>query len=188
MDNVTILSQPPPRRPRLTRAALESTPDDGYRYELLDGELFVTPAPGYRHQRVSGRLHSLLDTQCPGGLVVLSAPFAVGLSEDTEVQPDLLVAPRDAFTNKDLPSAPLLAVEVLSNSTRRTDLQLKWERYQRAGVASYWIVDPGEPGPHLTVWDLVEGAYTKTAEIGPDDTWEATSPFAVVITPGKLVD
>jgi len=188
MDTVTILSQPPPRRPGLTREALESTPDDGYRYELIDGELLVTPAPGYRHQRASGRLYTLLDRHCPPGLVVLSAPFAVGLAADTEVQPDLLVAPREAFTDKDLPGAPLLAVELLSPTTRRADLELKWERFQRAGVASYWVVDPAEPGPHLTAWDLVGGVYELSAEVGPGDTWTATLPFRVAITPGNLVD
>ncbi len=176
----------PPRRPGLTRADLESAPDDGYRYELIDGGLFVTPAPGYRHQRIVPKLWKVLDEACPAGLVAVPAPFAVGLSEDTEVQPDVLVAPRAAFTEKDLPNAPLLAVEVLSPSTRRTDRDLKWERYQRAGIASYWVIDPA--GPALTAWELVDGAYVEVAEVGPEQTWEATKPFAVRIAPGELVD
>ena len=187
MEPMSTLS-PTPRRPGLTRADLESAPDDGCRYEIVDGELFVTPAPGYRHQRVVLVLGALLDRSCPSHLVTLAAPFAVGLAEDTEVQPDLLVAPRDAFTAKDLPGAPLLAVEVLSPSTRHTDLTLKRERFQRAGVASYWVVDPAEGGPTLTVWELVAGSYTEVAHVGPADTWGATQPFAVSITPGNLID
>lgn len=183
MDTVTTI---PRRRPGLTRAALEATPDDGYRYELIDGELFVTPAPGYRHQRILLLLSKLLDDRCPPDLVVMVAPFAVGLAEDTEVQPDVLVAPRSAFTEKDLPEAPQLAVEVLSKSTRRMDLQLKWERFQRAGVASYWIVDPA--GPSMVVWQLVDGAYVEVAQVGPDETWTATVPFDVTIRPGALLD
>ncbi len=172
-------------RPGLTRASLAETPDDGYRYELIDGALFVTPAPGFRHQRVVVVLSSLLNSLCPDDLVVLAAPFAVGLAEDTEVQPDVLVAKRSAFTDKDLPAAPLLAVEVLSKSTRRTDLDLKWERFQRAGVASYWIIDP--QGPSLIVWELTDGAYVDIARVGPDETWQASRPFPVTIQPGSLI-
>ncbi len=174
--------------PGLTRADLEHTPDDGHRYELIDGVLFVTPAPRYRHQRVGGLLFALLNAHCPPHLVTLHAPFAVGLAEDTEVQPDILVAPRDAFTETDLPGAPLLAVEVLSPSTRRTDLTVKRERYERAGIASYWIVDPGEGGPRLTVCELVDGRYAETARVEPGDTWEATAPFPVTIRPDTLID
>ena len=82
-------------------------------------------------------------TSSSTGLHVGLAPFAVGLADDTEVQPDILVAPRAQFTERDLPAPPLLAVEVLSPSTRRVDLLLKRDRYEEAGIASYWIVDPG---------------------------------------------
>lgn len=186
MEPMSTVSTTPPRRPGLTRADLEHTPDDGYRYEIIDGVLFVTPAPGYRHQRIAALLWRRLEAQCPPGTIAMLAPFAVGLAEDTEVQPDILVAPRDAFTEKDLPSAPWLAVEVLSPSTRRTDLVLKRERYERAGVASYWVIDP--VGPHLTAYDLVDGRYAEAALVAPDDTWEATLPFPVTIRPGNLVD
>lgn len=175
-----------PRRPGLTRADLQSTPDDGCRYEIVDGELFVTPAPGYRHQRVVLLVWRLLEDACPRHLVALAAPFAVGLAEDTEVQPDVLVAPRDAFTDQDLPGAPLLAVEVLSPSTRRTDLTLKRDRYERAGIASYWVIDPA--GPTLIAHQLVDGAYAVVAEVGDDETWEAEAPFPVTIRPGNLLD
>lgn len=189
MDAMSTLSSSP-RRPGLTRGALEHTPDDGYRYELIDGTLLVTPAPGYRHQRIVVLLARLLDDACPPDLVTLVAPFAVGLAVDTEVQPDVLVAPRHAVTEKDLPGAPLLAVEVLSSSTRQTDLELKWQRYERAGVTTYWIIDPygDADGPTLVALDLVDGAYVTTAELGPTDTWEATTPFAVTLSPGNLID
>lgn len=171
---------------RLTRADLEDTPDDGYRYEIIDGELFVNAAPSHRHQTISGNLHLVLRHACPSDLTVLYAPFAVGLAKDTEIQPDLLVAPRSAFTEKDLPTAPLLAVEILSPSTRRLDLVLKRDRLERAGCPSYWVIDP--QGPRLTVWELVDGSYVEVADVAPDETWHAALPYPVAITPKDLLD
>ena len=102
----------------LVRADLERLPDDGHRYELIDGVLIVSPAPRIPHQDVAGNLHVLLRATCPQELKVLFAPVDVVLAEDTVLQPDLLVAPREQFSRTELPGPPLLAVEVLSPSTR----------------------------------------------------------------------
>jgi hypothetical protein len=96
---------------------LEGMPDDGRRYELIDGELLVSPAPGLRHQTVGLRLYRVLDDACPDDLYVLTAPFAVQTDISNEVQPDVLVARFDELTEKNLPAAPVLAVEVLSTSS-----------------------------------------------------------------------
>jgi Uma2 family endonuclease len=104
---------------------LEGMPDDGRRYELIDGELLVSPAPGLRHQTISYQLHRLLDDACPGDMYVIAAPFAVQTDISNEVQPDVLVARFDDLTEKNLPTAPMLAVEVLSPNGRLIDLNLK---------------------------------------------------------------
>lgn len=171
---------------RLTRADLADVPDDGYRYEIIDGELFVNAAPSRWHQVVSGNLHLLLRAACPAELQVLYAPFAVALAEDTEIQPDLIVARRSDLTDADLPTAPVLAIEILSPSTRRLDLVLKRDRLERAACPSYWIVDPREP--RLTVWELVDGRFVQVADVGPDETWHAARPYPVAITPRSLLD
>ena len=126
---MTAVTTLPFGRP-LTRADLEDLPDDGHRYELIDGVLLVSPGPQLPHQDMVGNLYLLLRAGCPAHLKVVLAPFAVALSDDTEVQPDLLVAQRTQFTRKDLSGPPLLAVEVLSPSTRRFDLLLKRDRLQ----------------------------------------------------------
>lgn len=182
METVTTL----PRGRALTVVDLESMPDDGHRYELIDGTLVVTPAPSIRHQTVSGELLVLLHSACSSGLRVLAAPTDVVLAEDTGVQPDLLVARREDFTDKNLPAAPLLAVEILSPSTRLVDLNLKRAAYERSGVASYWVVDPDEP--RLSVFELREDGYALVAEVVGDESWTAGSPFAVTISPRALVD
>ena len=101
MGAMTVL----PRSRPLTRADLVSMPDDGHRYELIDGVLVVAPAPGIRHQAVLAELYHLLRQQCPAGLTVLFAPLAVALAEDTELQPDLPVGATADFTSRELPQA-----------------------------------------------------------------------------------
>jgi Uma2 family endonuclease len=180
MSSVTVL----PRRP-LTRADLETMPDDGHRYELIDGLLVVSPAPRRVHQRALGNLYLALRAGCPEDLEVLLAPFDVALADDTVMQPDLLVARRADLTERDLPQAPLLALEVLSPSTRRYDLLLKRSRFEAAGCVHYWVVDPDEP--RLIAWELRDGTYVEVADVCGEEAFEATSPFAVRIVPAELV-
>ena len=165
---------------------LERMPDDGRRYELLDGGLLVSPAPSTKHQKIVVRLASSLDQVCPDDLHVLAAPFAVQPSKDIELQPDVLVARDEDLTDKLLPVAPMLAVEVLSPSTALVDINLKKAAYQRMGVPSYWIIDPLEP--RLTVFELDEaGSYFQVAEVKGEDVFEAERPFPVRIVPADLL-
>ncbi|HET7326498.1 MAG TPA: Uma2 family endonuclease [Nocardioidaceae bacterium] len=181
MGTVTTL----PRGRALTRRDLEAMPDDGHRYELIDGTLIVTPAPSPRHQMVVAELLYLLMTSCPRHFQVLTAPLDVAISDDTVLQPDILVARRADFTERDLPVAPVLAVEVLSPSTRRVDLTLKRARYEAAGCPSYWVVDPG--GPALTVWQLRASQYLEVGSVAGEQEYHATAPFGVTVCPARLV-
>jgi Uma2 family endonuclease len=181
----TVTAALPFSRP-LTRADLADTPDDGHRYELIDGVLVVTPGPVMRHQDSVVSLLLLLKAACPPALKVLMAPFAVALADDTELQPDLLVAPRSQFTRKELPGAPLLAIEVLSPSTRRFDLLLKRDRLQTAGCPSYWLVDPDLPA--VTVLELRDGVYEQVGHVEGDEVLEVTAPFPVRLVPNDLLD
>lgn len=98
-----------PRGRALTRDDLDAMPDDGHRYELIDGILVVSPVPRIRHQDVVAEVYVLLRAACPVELKVLFAPVDVALSEDTVMQPDLLVAGRADFTAaicRPLPSWP----------------------------------------------------------------------------------
>src|SRR6266480_12253 len=106
-------------------------PDDGRRYELIDGELLVTPAPGWAHQEAAITLTELLRSACPRDLRVLIAPFAVRPDLHNELQPDVLVARFADLTLKNLPKPPVLAVEVASPSSRLTDANLKGAVYSR---------------------------------------------------------
>jgi Uma2 family endonuclease len=161
-------------------------PDDGNRYELIDGALVVTPSPTTRHQIVVGELHLLLVSGCPETMRVLFAPYDVGISETTVLQPDLLVASKAAFGEKNLPGAPLLAIEVLSPSTRHIDLGLKLSRYEAARCPSYWVVEPDVPS--ITAWELSGESYVVAGTASGDETLELQRPFPVAITPARLDD
>jgi Uma2 family endonuclease len=121
-------------------------PDDGYRHEVVDGELVVTPAPELRHQAavlvLARILWSHVSTHGVGAVSI--APADIALDESTLVQPDVFVY---TWTGERPPARwedvheLLLAVEVLSPSTARYDRHLKRLRYQRHGIPEYWIVD-----------------------------------------------
>lgn len=120
-------------------------PDDGSRYEMLDGDLLVTPAPSPLHQRVSKRLHRCLEAYFEGlGLgEVFAAPVDVILTPHDVMQPDLVVVAQPTqVSERGIEGAPLLVVEILSPTTRERDRTIKACRYSTLGIAHYWLVDP----------------------------------------------
>lgn len=122
-------------------------PEDGRRYEVIQGTLYMAPAPFYRHQKIIGRLFVLLDqfVQSTNAGEVLIAPFDVLLSEHNVVQPDILFIAKNnlsILTEKNAQGAPDLMIEVLSKSNRRHDEVRKRKLYETFGVREYWIVDP----------------------------------------------
>lgn len=169
-----------------TEDDLVDRPDDGHRYEIIDGTLLVTPAPTPDHQTCVGSLYTLLRAACPADHRVFVAPLDVGLSRSTVVQPDLLVARKADVTPVRVEGPPLLAVEVLSPSSRRIDLGTKRLAYEGAGVPAYWLVDPDVPS--LTVLDLDAGRYVEQATVAGDEAFTAMFPFAVTVVPARLLD
>jgi Uma2 family endonuclease len=133
--------------PRVSFADLERWPEDGRRYELYDGEVYVVPSPLPLHQIVSARLHlALADYVRTHGGIVLYAPLDIVLTEYDVVQPDLLLFTRDreGFIDplKVTRHAPDLAIEILSPSTAGNDRGRKMQLLARHGVREYWLVDP----------------------------------------------
>jgi Uma2 family endonuclease len=172
-----------------TRADLEHTPDNGRRYELVDGHLHVSAAPGRVHQRATIRLAIRLVQAAPSDFEVLTGPFAVGLAEDTEIQPDVVVGRQEDFTEREI-RTPVLAVEVLSPSKRMFDTHVKRERLQRAGIVSYWVVGPvARPAvASLVAWELgPDGLYQQVAKVVGDEPLAARLPFPVTVVPADLV-
>ena len=164
---------------------LAEMPDDGYRRELVHGQLLVTPSPVWLHQRASMRLGGVLSQHCPAHLEVLAAPFDWKRSERTVLEPDLLVVQRADFQPHGWPTAtPLLVVEITSPSTAVTDRTLERAVYEEAGVPSYWLVDPSEPS--LTVLELDGAAYREVATVSADEPFVAARPFPATVVPAAL--
>src|SRR5262245_47973104 len=135
-------------------------PDDGKRYEILDGELYVTPAPSPLHQRVSKRLQRKLEdyfeARCLGE--VFNAPIDMILGRHDVAQPDILVVTNPIqISGRGIEGAPLLVVEVLSPSTRRHDREVKMRRYAALAIPHYWIVDP--EGKWIACYRLAGATY-----------------------------
>jgi Uma2 family endonuclease len=180
---MTTMITLPHSRP-LTAADLNAAAEDGRQYELIDGSLILLPVGGTAHQAALGRLLCLLHAGCPPDLEVLPGPLDVVLSADTVLRPDLVVAPRADLTEWGLPKAPVLAVEVVSPSTKRLDLTLKFSRLEAAGCPSYWVIDPDTP--ELIAWELRDGAYAQVAKATGDEVARLTAPFEVSVVPADL--
>lgn len=171
----------------LTYADLETLPDDGHRYELIDGVLIVSPSPRMLHQRAVGNIYLELRRACPSEWEVFLAPFDVVLAPDTVLEPDLLVARRADLTERNLPAVPVLAIEVLSPFTRRIDLLLKRDRLQSAGCSHYWVVEPSEREPSIRAWRLVDGVYREHAGAAGNSVFCVEEPYSIQLVPADLI-
>ncbi|MCC6245481.1 MAG: Uma2 family endonuclease [Gemmatimonadaceae bacterium] len=163
---------------------LDALEDDGQRYELIDGELFVTPSPIDIHQMVVGELHALLreylrDTGL-GKQMMSPSDVRRGDRTRTRVQPDVFVVrtvdgvrPPYPYDLSDL----LLAVEVTSPSSRKLDYHIKRELYARSGVGTYWVIDADARTVSCWTGDGAAGAiYSDVVQWWPSG---ATTPFVL---------
>ncbi|MGH7319204.1 MAG: Uma2 family endonuclease [Candidatus Rokuibacteriota bacterium] len=168
----------------LTYADYCQLPNDGRRYEVLDGELAVTPAPTPFHQEVVVNLLRVLDdhvrTQRLGKLYV--APIDVVLAPTTVVQPDLVFVPTErlsAISGRGIEGPPDLVVEVLSPTTEAQDRGAKLQLYLRFGVPHYWLIDP--ESRRLESYERTASGYRLIAAL------ERSAAFAPTIFPGLAV-
>lgn len=152
-----------------TAEMARALPDDGMRYEVLDGELFASPVPSLIHQRAVARLMIMLANYCQATSIgeTMFSPSDIEFSERRLLQPDVFVVPliegRRIREWKEV-SSLLLAAEVLSPSTARADRVVKRRILQDEGVPDYWVVDldarafdrwrPGESRPEVLVHSI----------------------------------
>lgn len=122
---------------------LERMPDDGNKYEVVRGELFVTPAPSYWHQLVLARLSQLLTPYVvEHALGMVFQARSIVRRRGSETEPDLYVSAVSPRRDWNDAPTPLLVIEVHSRSTRRRDLNQKRAFYlEDAGIPEYWMVD-----------------------------------------------
>jgi Uma2 family endonuclease len=158
-------------------------PDDGNRYEVIDGEVLVTPAPSMEHQQIVARLLRALMGYVERerfGLVFpdVDVLFATGQF----LRPDVVVVPRsarEAVTSRGLDAPPALLIEILSPSSRSIDRVKKPRRYGEFGVPEYWVVDPDEGC--VWVWRFAGGA-TEPERVAGRLAWQPSgtgAPFEI---------
>jgi Uma2 family endonuclease len=155
---------------RITWNDVQQMPDDGNRYEAIEGELHVTPAPSLRHQRISMRmtliLHRILVE--PGLGELFFAPTGVEFPATEEgVQPDLLFVSnerRGILADPWIRGAPDLVIEILSPTTAGRDRGVKRKLYARQGVAEYWIVDPESESVEVWTFGEDEPGFASVAD------------------------
>jgi Uma2 family endonuclease len=153
---------PGPRQGHWTYDDYAALPDDGHRYEIVDGVLYMSPAPSREHQNAALEIAAYLRTyvKLAGLGQVYIAPFDVQLDPRTVVQPDVLVVLNphlDRVAESRVIGAPDLVVEVSSPGTVGHDRTRKQDAYARAGVPEYWIADPWSRT--VEVFTLEEGSY-----------------------------
>jgi len=163
---------------RLTYDDFCLLPNNGKRYEIVEGELFVTPAPRLLHQKIVLRLGAALMTfvEREGLGQVFAAPVDIVLSEFDVVEPDIVYiskARAAVMTERNVQGAPDLAVEVLSETTEKTDRTIKLKLYGRFGVQEYWIIEPY--GPSLEIYRRGPGGLDLAATLTAADS--LTSPL-----------
>jgi Uma2 family endonuclease len=121
-------------------------PDDGNRYEVIDGEVCMTPAPGPAHQEIAANLYVLLRAYVrEHGLGKVLWDVDLLFVSGAYLRPDIVFVPTSGLagiTDRGVESPPGLVVEVLSPHSRRIDRELKPPRYRAFGVPEYWVVDP----------------------------------------------
>ena len=157
-----------------TAADWERLPDNGDRYEIIGGVLYMSTAPSLFHQWIVTRLMARFETQLvtPGIAYVFPAPIGVFMADSTPVQPDIVVVlqrDRAILRDRRVYGVPALLVEILSPSNAEVDLETKRAAYARAGVPEYWIVRPAE----RAVWvysapETATGQYRALTQIAPD--------------------
>jgi Uma2 family endonuclease len=162
---------------RFLASDIWDAPDNGKKYEVIDGELYVSPAPVWKHQLQLNRLNKHVTTWVDDHHLgyVVTAPTGVVLDDENGVEPDLLFISHERahiISDRGVEGAPDLIVEVLSPSTEARDRGLKLRRYATSGVPHYWILDTD--GPRIEERVLGEDGYRLVGTFGPGEVFRPT--------------
>jgi Uma2 family endonuclease len=157
-------------------------PDDGYRYEIVQGVMALSPSPSPKHQRVLvqivTQIQSFLELHAVGNVY---AELDIKLEERLVYRPDIVFirAERVLENWERVRTAPDLVVEILSPESRRYDRETKRDDYERCGVREYWMVDPDDET--FTFLRLEAGKYVEVAPEGEHFHSQTVPGFALDI-------
>jgi Uma2 family endonuclease len=178
-----------PRGRDWTSADLQDIPDDGHRYEIIDGSLHVSAAPTPWHQLVASELVAVLRPAVPPALLVVET-LDVDLGGSV-LEPDVLVVDRSAVTHdarRLKPSDVVLAIEIESPSSRRFDRLLKPSIYAAGAIPHYWRVDLDDMDAPAIVRSVLDGGiYREVGTVRAGESVVVDVPFRVELRPAELV-
>ena len=170
------------------REQWDTLPNDGKRYEIIDGVLYMSTVPSPWHQWISRQTQRLLYSQIDDrGLgITFNAPVGLFMPGCDPVQPDLLVLrpeDRDLIMERRIETIPLLLVEILSPSNPQHDLILKRQAYARANVPEYWVLRAQERDILVhSEPDAMLGDFLRVLRIPADDELHSpTLPFSAPV-------
>jgi Uma2 family endonuclease len=171
---------PGPKQGRWTYDDYAALPDDGNRYEIVNGVLYITPSPSWSHQGVVGEIFAYLRTyvKLAGLGKVFVAPLDVELASNTVFQPDVVVLLNESLgklKGNHIIGAPDLVVEVASPGTSTHDRHNKQLAYARAAIPEYWIVDSVAQTVEVWIWEagtyralgIFQGKMTLPSQVVP---------------------
>lgn len=183
------------------RTRWEQLPDDGNRYEIIDGVLYTTTASDFFHQWIIRQLFLILYQQIDqaGVGVTVWSPIGVFMPGCDPVQPDLMVVrtvDMGMIQRRGIFGIPALLIEVLSPLRPSLDTRIKWEAYARAGVPEYWIVRPDSRDvlvysqPDVTLGDYGQSQLVRHDDVLVSPTLPvqaAVAQFFADAPPGALL-
>jgi len=151
-------------------------PDDGKRYQIIEGEVYMVPAPAPWHQEIARKLVILLNefVERPKLGRVYFAPCDVILSGEDIVQPDIFFISKERehiITGRNIQGAPDLVIEILSQATAKLDKMAKMKLYERSGIKEYWLVDPDRE--EIEVLTLKGRSYESMGVFGIEQSFES---------------
>jgi len=171
-----------------TISDIDALPENGLRYELVDGVPRVLTPPTLKHQQAQRRLTNALEDAAPPGMVVTEG-VGVILALDQRPIPDVVVL-RSSEADSELSNFPaervLLVTEVVSRSSRSDDRFRKPAQYAQAGIAVYLRVelDP----PHVVAYRIgPDGLYVETGRAEPGQQLVLHEPFPITLDPAALL-
>ncbi|MFC4779430.1 Uma2 family endonuclease [Paenibacillus sp. GCM10023252] len=161
------------REAPFTYEAYAAMPDDGNRYEIVNGTLqLMSPGPSLPHQSVSSELQHLLNQTCRSDYLIFDAPLDLILSSTDVRQPDLMMVHRsreEILTSRGIEGVPDLIVEILSPGSMRRDRISKGATYSQYGLEEYWIIDP--------LGEVLEQYLLRNGELRIVEVYEGDMPL-----------
>ncbi|WP_235883796.1 Uma2 family endonuclease [Saccharopolyspora elongata] len=168
---------------------LERLPDDGRRYELVDGRLDVSPAPVSAHSLTEARLCQYLGFELAPAEFIVMQGAGINFNADRTHHriPDVVVLNETDFEQPYLTRPPLLAIEVVSRESVLRDHHIKFREYAEFGIQAYWIVTPDDEKPGILEFRLKDGEYREVQQVIGEDVFATDFPFPVKLVPYWLL-